>query len=153
MPSISIVRLLAIVSMLILGCAPKPLQKHPHREPRTASSDLRCEPARSDGGGLLWDPTFPRGMDGDPGSGVVMGGGGGGTSDRRCQQLITLTVSAIEAATSGDCVTLANADAEVCAIDPVFLANVYVRHVDGASCRQRADVIRQCANGAGLQPR
>lgn len=92
-------------------------------------------------------------MDGDSGTGAVTGGGGGETSDRRCQQLVTLTVRAIEAATSGDCVTLANADAEVCAIDPVFLANVYVTRIDGASCRQRADVIRQCANGGELQPR
>jgi hypothetical protein len=92
-------------------------------------------------------------MDGDPGTGTATGGGGsGGTSDLRCQQLVMLTVHTIEAATSGNCVTLANVDAEVCAIDPVFLANVYVRRIDGTSCRQRADVIRQCANGAGLQP-
>ena len=153
MPNVGIVRHLAIVSVLILGCGPKPLQKHPHREPRPATNDLRCEPSRSDGGGLLWDPTFPRGMDGDPNTGAGTGGGGGGTSDRRCQQHVMLTVRAFEAATSGDCVTLANTDAEVCSIDPVFLANVYVSRIDGASCRQRADVIRQCANGAGLQPR
>src|SRR5688500_18844977 len=153
MPSIGIVRLLVTVAVLILGCGPKPLQEHPHREARPVTNDLRCGPARSDGGGLLWDPTFPRGMDGDPGGGAVMGGGGGAASDRRCQQLVTLTVRAIEAATAGDCVTLANADAEVCAIDPVFLANGYVTRIQGESCRQRADVIRQCANGAGLQVR
>ena len=79
-----------------------------------------------------------------------MGGGGSGgvASDRRCQQLVSLTIRAIEAATAEDCITLANADAEVCAIDPAFLAKVYVARVDGASCRQPAEVIRQCANGA-----
>lgn len=153
MPDYWIMRLLAISSVLILGCGPKPLQKHPRREVRSATNDLRCEQARSDGHGLLWDPTFPRGMDGEGGTGAAQGGGAGGdvTSDRRCQRLVSLTVRAVEAAASGDCVTLANADAEVCAIDPVFLANVYVRRIDETSCRQRADVIRRCANGAGLQ--
>ena len=148
-------RPLAIIAALTLGCGPKPLQKHPPREPRPATNDLRCEPARADGAGLLWDPTFPRGMDGDPTPGAAHGAGGGGgvTFDRRCQQLITLTVRAIEAATGGDCVTLANTDAEVCSIDPVYLANVYVKKIEDESCRLRADVIRQCANGAGLQLR
>ncbi len=148
-------KLVTSALVLLLGCGGhKPLQKHPGLESRDKTNALRCEPARSDGGGLLWDPTFPRGMDGDTGTAAVAGSGGRGgvSSDRRCQQLVSLTVRAMESAASGDCATLTATDAEVCAIDPVFLANVYIKRVEGETCRPRGAVIRKCANGARPLP-
>jgi hypothetical protein len=72
--------------------------------------------------------------------------------DRRCEQLGSLTIRGREAAASDDCTTLAKIDAEVCAIDPAFLANVFVVKVDGARCRRNGEAIRQCANGSGTRP-
>lgn len=145
-------RQVAIVLVLALGCHQQPLQKHA-RQPK-ATDDIGCG-AGPAAGGLLWDPAFPQGTNGESDTEPAQRAqpnGGGPTTDRKCEQLGALTIRARTAAANDDCATLSKIDAEVCSIDPAFLANVFVVKVDGAHCRRNGDAIRRCANGSDAQP-
>jgi hypothetical protein len=141
--------------MLLLGCGHEPLQKHA-AHPKPPVDELGCTAPPPSEKFWMWDPNFPGGG-GDTGAAPVqhampLGASGNPDAEHKCRQLAELIVRGRDAAAAHDCPTLASIDAEVCAIDPVFLADVYVGKVDHAPCRRGGDAIRECANTVGQQP-
>lgn len=66
------------------------------------------------------------------------------SGDRTCQRLRSLELESVEAARAGDCARSIELVAQICVLDPLFLASSQIGETDVGRCITQRDIRERC---------